>query len=122
MKQLPSLLILTTIFLLVACSPHPASGVWKASTDNDYGIDKLTMAFDGKAHFITTKRNYAEWHCFWTASSKTETDLKCTPSTNPEQEESYTLMINDQGFAELKHSDKQITSFIRLDENPSPKK
>ena len=122
MKHLPSLLTLTTIFLLVACNPHPASGVWKASADNDYGIDRLVVAFDGKAHFATPKRDDDQWHCFWTASSKIETELKCTPSSNPEQEERFTLTINDQGFAELKHNDIQITSFIRLDENPSPKK
>ena len=122
MKHFPSLLMLSTIFLLVACNPHPASGVWKAAADNDYGIDKLVMAFDGKAHFTTTKRDNAEWHCFWTTSSKTETELKCTPSTNPDQEELYTLTINNQGFAELKHNDKQVTSFIRLDDNPTPEK
>ena len=122
MKHLPSLLILTTVFLLTACNPHPTSGVWKASADNDYGIDKLIVAFDGKANFTTTKLDNAEWHCFWSTSSKIKTDLKCTPSTNPDQEERYTLTINDQGLVELKHDDKKITSFIRLDENPSPRK
>lgn len=121
MKHLPSLL-LTSVFLLAACSPHPASGVWQAAADNDYGIKKIVMAFDGKAHFTTTKQDNAEWHCFWTASSKIETELKCTPSTNPEQEEHYTLTINNMGLAELKHNEKFVTSFIRLNENPTPKK
>ena len=118
MKYFSSPLLLITV-LLSGCTPHPASGVWKTTEDNAYGINKLVVAFDGKANFTTTKIESANWHCFWTASSKFEADLKCTPSTNPDQEESYILTVNDQGLADLQHNAQQIASFVRQDENPS---
>jgi hypothetical protein len=122
MKFFFSLSLITTTALLIACTPHPTSGVWKATVDNDYGIDELVIAFDGKAHFTSTKKDNAVWHCFWTASSEFSTELKCTPSTNPDQEEEYTLTIGDQKIALLRHNAQLIASFTRLDKNPSPKK
>jgi hypothetical protein len=119
MKHSSSLILLSIIFLLSACSPHPTSGVWKATGDNNYGIDKLVVAFDGKAYFTTTKPDNITWHCFWTASSKIESELKCTPSNNPDQEERYTLTLGDKEIAQLRHNNQQIASFSRPDKNAS---
>lgn len=121
MKHFSSLILFPLIFLLSSCTPHPTSGVWKSSGDNEYGINRLVVGFDGTASFTTSQKNPALWHCFWTASSNVESDLKCTPSTNPDQEENYTLTIDDQDNAQLKHNDQQIALFIRQDENPSPR-
>ena len=119
MKFFFSLSLITITALLIACTPHPASGVWKATDNNDYGIDKLVIAFDGKAYFTDTKKDNAEWHCFWTASSEFATELKCTPSTNPDQEEKYTLTIDDKKVALLRHNTQLIATFMRLDKDPS---
>jgi hypothetical protein len=121
MKRLCSLILLTQIFLLCSCTPHPGSGVWKSSGENEYGINRMVVSFDGTASFTTSKNNPAQWHCFWTASSKIKSDLKCTPSTNTEQEENYTLTVDDQDIAQLKHNGQQIALFVRQDENPSPR-
>jgi len=122
MKHIFSLLALTLTFLLSACSPHPTSGVWQATEDNEPGIEKLVVAFDGKAYFTTSKYDDTKWHCFWTANSAFESDLKCTPSTNPDREEDYSLTTNKQGMSQLHHNNQLIASFIRLNENPSPRK
>ena len=122
MKFYYSLFWLCTVLLLSACSPHPAAGVWKTVEDNGYGITKLVVAFEGRADFVTRKLDNATWHCFWAVTGKQEARLDCTSSLNPEQEETFFLMINDQQLAELRHKSQLVASFTRQDENPSSKK
>jgi hypothetical protein len=120
MKYSYSLFSLGTAMLLTACTPHPASGVWTTTEDNAYGISKLVVGFEGRANFVTPKLDNSEWRCFWSATSKQETTLDCTPSTAPEQEERFLLTINAQGMAELQHDSKLVAIFTLQDENPSP--
>ena len=115
-----SLFLLSIAMLLSACSPHPAAGVWKTAEDNNYGITKLVLSFEGRADFVTGKLNNATWHCFWANTGKQEASLDCTSSLNPEQEEAFFLTINDQGLAQLRHQSQLVGSFTRQDENPSP--
>ena len=122
MKFHSSLFLLSITLLLSACSPHPAAGVWKTTEDNDYGITKLVVAFEGRVDFVTRKLDNATWHCFWAVTGKQEASLDCTSSLNPEQEETFLLIINDQGLAELRHKSQLVASFTRQDENPSPQK
>lgn len=121
MKLILPLLLLSVTMLLSACTPHPASGVWQTTEDNVYGISRLVVGFEGRANFVTTKLDNATWHCFWSATSKQETELNCKPSTDSEQEETFILTINDKAMAELRHDAKLVAIFTRLDENPSPK-
>jgi len=120
MKFYTPLFLLITTILISACSPHPASGVWKAIEDNDYGIKNLTISFDGRANFTSSEPDDTTWHCFWSATSKQETVLDCTPSSDPEQEERFILTINSQGLAELRHNAQLITLLTLQDKNPSP--
>jgi hypothetical protein len=122
MKFHYSLFMLSIALLLSACSPHPAAGVWKTTEDNDYGITKLVVAFEGRADFVTRKLDNATWHCFWAVTGKQEASLDCTSSLNPEQEETFLLTISNQGLAELRHKSQLVASFTRQDENPSPQK
>ena len=122
MKIHYSLFMLSIALLLSACSPHPAAGVWKTTEDNDYGITKLVVAFEGRADFVTRKLDNATWHCFWAVTGKQEASLDCTSSLNPEQEETFLLTISNQGLAELRHKSQLVASFTRQDENPSPQK
>lgn len=116
-------LIVVITLLLTACSPHPGTGVWKAVDDNEMGISKLTVSFEGRAEFVSGKKDEKSvWHCFWTTFEKKKLRLDCTPSTNPEQKKSFILSANDQGQAELRDNSTLLASFIRSDENPSPKK
>jgi outer membrane biogenesis lipoprotein LolB len=122
MKFHSSLFLLSITLLLCACSPHPAAGVWKATEDNDYGITKLVVAFEGRADFVTRKLDNATWHCFWAVTGKQEASLDCTSSLNPEQEETFLLTVNNHGLAELRHKSQLVATFSRQDENPSPNK
>lgn len=122
MKFSLSLVLLAIVYMLSACTPHPASGVWKTTEDNDYGLSKLVVGFEGRANFATPNLDNATWHCFWSATDKQEILLNCTPSTNPEQEERFILTINNQGMAELRHHAQLVATLTLQDENPSPKK
>jgi hypothetical protein len=53
MKFHYSLFLFSIALLLSACRPHPAAGVWKTTADNDYGITKLVVVFEGRADFVT---------------------------------------------------------------------
>jgi outer membrane biogenesis lipoprotein LolB len=117
-----ALLFIITTFLLLACTPHPGAGVWKAITDNEQGISKLTVGFEGKAEFTSSKQNNTLWHCFWSATDKKKLTLECTPSTNPEQKTLFELIINEQGLAQLYNKTTLLATFKHLDENPSLKK
>ena len=119
MKFFYGLLLVTFTVFISACSPHPASGVWEATQDNDYGISRLTMSFDGKAEFVTTKLNDTNWHCFWSATGKKQANLDCNPSTELEQKKNFVLNVNDQGVAELTHDSRLMGTFKLLNENPS---
>ncbi len=118
MKSIYPLFLVFIVALLSACSPHSASGVWKATQDNEYGISRLVVAFDGKAEFITPKLDNAIWHCFWSAKAEKTAELKCTPSTKTDTEETFTIKINADGLAELSHKSKLIVVLTRVDENP----
>ena len=122
MKAFNSLYLLATALFLTACTPHPGAGVWKAAADNDYGISRLVVNFEGWASFTTSKLGNATWHCFWAATDKQEATLNCTSSLNTEQKEVFILTVNDQGLAELQHKSKLVGVFTRQDENPSSKK
>jgi hypothetical protein len=127
-----SAVIVSLSLFLSACSPHPATGVWKATGDNSLGIDRLVAGFEGRVEFTTSKINNAVWHCFWGAANKKILKLNCAPSTNTEEKRLFTLSINEQGLAELRDDNSAegasaetlpvLATFIRLDEDPSPRK
>ncbi len=127
-----SAFIIFLSLFLSACSPHPATGVWKATGENTLGIDRLVAGFEGRAEFTTSKINNAVWHCFWGAADKKILKLNCAPSTNTEEKRLFTLGVNEQGLAELRDDAANgvsstetlpvLATFTRLDEDPSPRK
>jgi len=110
--------ILCTLFLS-ACSPHPGTGKWKADGENSLGIAKLTVAYEGKAVFTSTKPDPAVWHCFWNAAEKQTVNLACTPSTDTEAEQHFVFSVQDDGIAELSRNGQRIGLFIRIEGNPA---
>ena len=91
---------ISALLLLSACTPHLGSGVWEAVADNEQGISKLTVGFEGRAEFTSSKRNNTVWHCFWTTADKKKLAFDCAPSTNPEQKKPLELSVTEQGMAE----------------------
>ena len=119
---LQSLLIIIAL-LLSSCSPHSGTGVWKANAENEWGITRLVVGFEGRAEFKSTNKDNAVWHCFWSAArDKKSLDLECTPSTNVDQKQTFNVIVNDQGFAELRNETSLLATFTLQDENPSPAK
>lgn len=127
-----SAFILFLSLFLTACSPHPATGVWKTTGDNALGIDRLVAGFEGRAEFTTGKINNAVWHCFWGAADKKIIKLNCVPSIKTDEKRLFTLSVNEQGLAELRDDATDgasstealpvLATFVRLDEDPSPRK
>lgn len=116
---------LFTVFVtlsLAACSPHPGTGVWKATADNKMGIERLVVGFEGRAEFVSKKLDNANWHCFWAKVADKKLSLDCTPSTNSDQSKTFILFSVEAGVAELRDESGLLATFKRLDENPSPKK
>ncbi|WP_456406570.1 hypothetical protein [Thiolapillus sp.] len=107
------------VILLGACSPHPGAGIWKAEGESTRGIKSITVAYEGKAIFSSSKPVAATWHCFWNGAGKQTANLDCTPSTNPDAEERFTFTVREDGTAELRQQDKVIGRFVRTEGNPS---
>jgi hypothetical protein len=116
MKKFLSLAICA--LTLSACSPHPGSGVWKAQGENNMGIPSLTIGFEGKARFSSSKTTPATWHCFWNASGRQTIDLDCTPSIDTEAETHFVLTVTDNQAAKLSMDGKPVGNFARSDKMP----
>jgi len=118
-----TLYIVSAIALLAACAPHPGAGVWKSTGDNSYGITELTLGFDGKAGFDTTKYQPASWRCFWSAAGEHAASLECSASTSTERKQNFRLILDEQGptmhqRAELRHDGQLAAVLERHDQNP----
>lgn len=113
--------VIATALLLSACSPHPGTGVWQANGQNEQGIDKLIVSFNGRAEFSTTVPQAARWHCFWAGIDKQQIELNCTPSTNPDDKQIFVLTAMQAGQAQLMQQNKTLATLTLLDEDPTLK-
>jgi len=103
---------------LTACSPHPGTGVWVSEGENNLGLSKIIVAFEGKAEFKTTKPVEANWHCFWGKMDKNTLILDCTPSTHPDQAHQFKIISKQKMTAEFRENGNLITKLKRIDANP----
>ncbi len=133
-----SITFLLTGILLSACSPHPGAGVWQANNDNVFNLGRLQIGYDGRAEFSSNnnllqadktmpQHNHIikagiRWHCFWAAITSDKLRLDCTPSTDTEQERVFFLSISQRDHAELHDKTHLLSSFRRLDQDPSTPK
>lgn len=122
MKPYYFLFITAISVLLCACEPHPGAGVWSPQVaGNEYGASTLVVSYDGRAEFGTRKPQPTTWHCFWSATGKQTVALQCTSSINPDDEQTFDLVADGQGHAELHHDQRLVARLIRKDENPALK-
>jgi len=113
--KLNFILPFTLVFIsLTACSPHSGAGKWQAIDDNQYGIKDLSILFEGKAEFISTKQDIATWHCFWGAESQTVAVLNCVPSSDTERREKFEFVVQSTEQAQLHYKGEMIANFKRL--------
>jgi len=112
--------LLPALFVIVlgACSPHPGAGIWKAEGENTLGIKGMTVAYEGKAIFSSSKPAPATWHCFWNGTGRQTAKFDCTPSTNTDAEAHFTFTVREDGTAELRQQGKVVGLFVREGGNP----
>ena len=112
------LLTISSLFLLTSCSPHPGTGVWKTEGENELGLSKIIVAFEGRAEFKSSKPVEANWHCFWGKADDQALNLDCTPSTNIDQARKFVIVSQDKTNAEFRENGKLIAKLKRVDANP----
>mgnify|MGYP001816601978 FL=1 len=92
------------ILLLSACSPHPAAHTWVTDDQNEPGISKLDVTFEGTAEFYSTADLKSIRRCFWGAKSRTIIELNCVHAEDTEIKETYELEVADNNSARLTHN------------------
>ena len=111
-------LFLSAIALLLsACSPHPGAGNWAAAEENDWGVSRLTLSYEGRAMF-DSKTPPANWHCFWGGTDRQTARLDCTPSSNTDKETQFTFSVNQGGIGILSLEGDILGRFQRVDGKP----
>ena len=103
--------------LLSACSPHPGAGNWTAAEENDWGISRLTLSYEGRGLF-TSRQPAATWHCFWGGMDRQTARLDCTPSSNTDRETQFVFSVNQDGIGILSQEGKTLGRFRRIDGKP----
>lgn len=96
------------LMVLNACSPHPGSGGWRA-TSADPLFERLEVRFNGNADFYTkTNDETAAWRCFWGTADKQTAELKCIQASDGEVEKKYILRVDEGGQAATLELDSQV--------------
>lgn len=112
------IIIIFSFFGLSACSPHPSTGVWESTDNNELGVTKIIIAFEGKAGFTSTKPSKVEWHCFWGKENDESLNLDCSPSISTERPRKFVIVSRAENSAELQENGKLLIKLKRINENP----
>lgn len=112
------LLVISSLFFLTSCSPHPSTGVWETASENELGLSELIVAFEGKAEFKSSKPVEANWHCFWGKLDDQTLELDCTSSINTDQARKFVVVSKEKLNAEFRENGKLIAKLKRIDANP----
>lgn len=96
------------LLVLNACSPHPSSGGWSA-TSADALFERMEVRFNGNADLYTKSSDEtAAWRCFWSAIDKQTAELKCVQASDGEIEKIYALTVDEGGQAATLEQGNQI--------------
>lgn len=116
-----SIALIGLVLMLAACSPHPGSGVWLPSGENNSGYSKMVVQFDGRVEFFATDKTDAIARCFWAGEDGQNLSMDCVMADNSEMTFVYYLEVDgSKKTAELKKSGELIGAFSRTDLNPEP--
>lgn len=113
MQARTTLLILPLLLFLGACSPHPGSGGWRATSAEPL-FERLEVRFNGNADFYTKINDEAAaWRCFWSAEGNQTLELKCIQASNGDNEKEYALIVEEGGqTATLERGNNVLGSYI----------
>ena len=107
------ILILITAIFLSACGPHPGTGEWLSTTDNEENINKITVFFEPKVLFYSTGSIDPVMQCGWWGLDSKNIEMECVHLADTETKEKYQIRVIATGEAELLRGDKLITKLIR---------
>ncbi len=106
------ILILFSAMLVVACSPHPGAGGWRANSA-DAAFERLEIRYDGRADFYTRATDKtAAWRCFWAGVDNHAIGLKCINATDTTMERQFQLAVDAGGHkAVLKQGENALGQY-----------
>ncbi len=106
-----SLLLITSLFILTACSPHPGTGYWQSQGSNLLNVSHINITFEGTADLYASSKEEAIYRCFWSASAEKSMRLQCVDANNASQEATYQFINSDKNNAQLLLDNKVIGQF-----------
>lgn len=110
---LASFTSLAALFMLTACAPHPASGIWLPGQAQQAPFSHLEVKYEGRAILRAGNDPQEERHCFWAGQSAASIALTCTPAFNPKLEEKYLLEVELDDRARLLQDQRLLMYFVR---------
>jgi len=108
---LKTLSLLGALALLAGCSPHPGSGVWTATSENEPGFVKIDVQYEGRADIYNATEEAAVRRCFWGGMSPKQLALDCVQAADTDIKEHYRLSVTPDGAAELTRKQQLIGIF-----------
>ena len=107
------ILILITASFLSACGPHPGTGEWLSTTDNEDNINKITVFFEPKVLFYSAGSIDPVMQCGWWGLDNKKLEMECVHLADTDTKEKYQIRVIAKGEAELLKDNRLITKLIR---------
>jgi len=108
-------LLIISLFMLSACSPHPGAGNWQAEGSNSLNVSRISIVFEGTADFYIDGEEEAVRRCFWAASAENAMQLQCVYAEDTDKKVNYQFIATDKDHAQLLQNDKIIAQFLRIE-------
>ena len=112
-----SILSFTTLFLslfiLTGCAPHPATGTWISSAENEASFNKVIVHFEAKLEIYSKNSDKPVLYCGWSAASTPNINIACMRSENQKIMDIYQFNVTGENTAELMQKEKVIASFTQ---------
>jgi len=105
------LFVITSLFTLSACSPHPGAGKWKADTNNPQNISIINVLFEGNADFYVDGKEKSIRRCIWSAVAKQTMNMQCVYSEDTSKKANYQFVVTEKGHAKLSQDEQLIGLF-----------
>lgn len=114
---MPKINLLFALFftqLVLACSPHPASGQWHniATGNSNSRINMIDVMFDGKAEMYGVDKQQIIRRCFWAGQDSKTIALTCVHPDDTDTDIKYQLQVSS-ARASLIQADQVIANFRR---------
>lgn len=107
------ILIFITGSFLSACGPHPGTGEWLSTTDNEDNINKITVFFEPKVLFYSAGSIDPVMQCGWWGLDNKKLEMECVHLADTDTKVKYQIRVMATGEAELLKDNRLITKLIR---------